>query len=194
MGRNDLQGSISSVGDDKGDDYQLCDGIYRPPSPVQHRDDEYDNRGFEMLARMQREHFWYLGRRRFVLHGIHRWLAAEGMSNRPLRVIDLGGGCGGWMTFLAKAKRFTTAELALADSSESALRHAEADLPVEVSRYQIDLLDLHWRDRWDLSFLLDVLEHIPQQESALRHPRRPSHRRLARRHRARPPSILDSNR
>jgi SAM-dependent methyltransferase len=41
-------------------------------------------------------------------------------------------------------------------------------LPAEVKRYQIDLLDLQWHDRWDMAFLLDVLEHIPQDEDALR--------------------------
>jgi SAM-dependent methyltransferase len=37
-----------------------------------------------------------------------------------------------------------------------------------VIRYQVDLLNLYWTDRWDLAFLLDVLEHIPDHEAALR--------------------------
>jgi 2-polyprenyl-3-methyl-5-hydroxy-6-metoxy-1,4-benzoquinol methylase len=36
-----------------------------------------------------------------------------------------------------------------------------------VRRYQIDLRNLLWRDRWDLAFLLDVLEHIPEERNVL---------------------------
>ena len=43
-----------------------------------------------------------------------------------------------------------------------------AILPDRVDRYQIDLMDLRFDGSWDVAFLLDVLEHIPDQESALR--------------------------
>jgi SAM-dependent methyltransferase len=60
------------------------------------------------------------------------------------------------------------AELTLADSSRRALDLARTVLPAGTSRYQIDLLDLRWRGRWDVAFLLDVLEHIPDDGEALR--------------------------
>jgi SAM-dependent methyltransferase len=63
-------------------------------------------------------------------------------------------------------------EYALTDSSEDTLQFAGDVLPEPVRRYQIDLLDLHWADRWDCAFLLDVLEHIPDHEAALREIRR----------------------
>jgi SAM-dependent methyltransferase len=62
----------------------------------------------------------------------------------------------------------SAAELALGDSSIRALDYAAQVLPPEVSRYQIDLLQLEWNNRWDIAFLLDVLEHIPTDEQALR--------------------------
>jgi SAM-dependent methyltransferase len=49
-----------------------------------------------------------------------------------------------------------------------ALSYAADVLPAGVSRYQIDLMRLEWRERWDVAFLLDVLEHIPEDEEALR--------------------------
>jgi 2-polyprenyl-3-methyl-5-hydroxy-6-metoxy-1,4-benzoquinol methylase len=55
-------------------------------------------------------------------------------------------------------------ELALADSSRKALELAGPVLPAGTTRYQVDLLNLHWRERWDVIFLLDVIEHIPQDE------------------------------
>jgi SAM-dependent methyltransferase len=44
-------------------------------------------------------------------------------------------------------------------------------LDADVRRYQIDLLDLQWQQRWDVAFLLDVLEHIPQDLQVLREAR-----------------------
>jgi SAM-dependent methyltransferase len=131
---------------------------------VLHRDDEYDPSGFAILKDMQERHFWYRGRHRFLLESVHRHL--DGAS--ALRVVDLGGGCGGWIAYLAARKRFPTAELALADSSRDALALAAGVLPAETGTFQVDLLNLPWTDRWDVAFLLDVLEHIPAHEEALR--------------------------
>jgi trans-aconitate methyltransferase len=145
------------------DPYQEREGIRVPPVPVAHRDLEYDSRGFTTLAAMQSDHFWYRGRHRFLLHAVHRYL--DRSTSR--RIIDLGGGCGGWIAYLAAHARFPASELALADSSERALRFASRIVPDGVTFYQVDLLDLRWKNRWDVAFLLDVLEHIPDQEIAL---------------------------
>jgi SAM-dependent methyltransferase len=152
--------------------YDLRDGVYVPTGGVVHRDEEYDPRGFRLLCQMQERHFWYRGRHRFLLHAVRRQLARPrwqgGPSARPLRAVDLGGGCGGWVDYLARRRPFPAAELALADSSPVALETAAEVLPSDVDRYQVDLLDLRWTDRWEMAFLLDVLEHVPRQEQALR--------------------------
>jgi SAM-dependent methyltransferase len=140
----------------------------QPPSEgiagVIHRDNEYDPSGFVMLSEMQEEHFWYRGRHRFLLSSVHRHLDKASTH----RVIDLGGGCGGWIAYLAAKKHFNISELALADSSPEALRLAASVLPTWTESLQVDLLDLPWVDRWDVAFLLDVLEHIPDHDAALR--------------------------
>lgn len=145
------------------DPYRLQDGIYRPPQAAAHRDDEYDSRGFAVLRNMQERHFWYLGRHRFLWRKARRFL-----RRRPARVIDLGGGCGGWLSYLLNQCQPPVAEVALADSSPLALEFGRGCLPANVGLYQVDLLNLQWENRWDAAFLLDVLEHIPQQEEALR--------------------------
>jgi SAM-dependent methyltransferase len=131
---------------------------------VKHRDEEYDPLGFTILRNMQERHFWYRGRHRFLLYSVHRHIDALGSS----RVIDLGGGCGGWVSYLSANKRFATSEMALADSSAEALRMASEVLPAGTSTFEVDLLALPWSNRWDVAFLLDVLEHIPDHEEALR--------------------------
>lgn len=141
------------------------DGIFEPTTPVQHRADEYPEDGFATLWAMQERHFWYRGRHRFLLHALDR--------HRPrgsglLAAVDLGGGVGGWVRYLADRRPGQYQPLALADSSRTALRMAGSVLPAGVERYQIDLMNLGWRDHWDVAFLLDVIEHLPDDLESLR--------------------------
>lgn len=146
-------------------EYSLgTDGIYRPATPVQHRSDEYEEDSFDLLMQMQDQHFWYRGRHRFLLAALDRYCD----THAPACAIDLGGGCGGWVRYLARHRPAWAQSLALSDSSPVALQAAAAVLPREVRRYQIDLMNLQWRDQWDAAFLLDVLEHLPDDAAALR--------------------------
>ncbi|HEU4691767.1 MAG TPA: class I SAM-dependent methyltransferase [Vicinamibacterales bacterium] len=140
-------------------------GIYQPPTPVEHRDEEYPSEGFDALAAMQRDHFWYRGRHRFILHFTRR-MASLMRASSALDAIDLGGGCGGWVNYLERHEPGVF-RLALADSSALALDLARPFVSPQVTRYQIDLLNLQWSSRWDLAFMLDVLEHIPDDIRAL---------------------------
>jgi SAM-dependent methyltransferase len=138
-----------------------------PSTEVTHREDEYDSRLLPLLQGMQQRHFWYQGRHRFLLEAVHRRLKHAGSANAVYRVVDLGGGCGGWLNYLLARRRFDVSDVALADSSPTALSMAAEVLPPEVERHQIDLMDLPWSRRWDIAFLLDVLEHLPDQEAVL---------------------------
>jgi len=151
------------------DPYRLDDltGVMVPPAPIAHRDDRYDTRGHDSLLTMQRDHFWYRGRHRFLLRAVRRWALPRFPSDSRPRVIDVGGGCGGWVRYLADHAVWPDAELALSDSSAHALQLAAPSLPKQVGLYQADLLNLGWRGRWECGFLLDVLEHIPDHEAAL---------------------------
>jgi SAM-dependent methyltransferase len=142
---------------------QDTEGVFVPYIPVTHRDEEYDQQGFETLLQMQQDHFWYCGRHRFLRAAVRRTLGlSQNALRRQLTAVDLGGGCGGWIAYLHQKARGIFGELALADSSRKALDLAGSVLPVETPRYHVDLLNLHWRERWDVIFLLDVLEHMPQ--------------------------------
>jgi SAM-dependent methyltransferase len=151
--------------------YQLHDGVYLPTVPVTHREVEYGSHGFEVLSKMQSRHFWYRGRHRFLNYAVHHYYGASAAvqsNGAPARAIDLGGGCGGWVKYFDAIRRFRLAEFAMGDSSMVALEYAARSLPPDVARYQIDLLNLQWNDRWELAFLLDVLEHIPDDKRALK--------------------------
>lgn len=140
------------------------DNIYQPTALIQHRDEEYPEDGFDMLSAMQERHFWYHGRHRFLLHALDRHV----LATNPLSAIDLGGGVGGWVRYLADRRQLQYPTLALADSSLTALRMAGGVLPENVQRYQIDLMNLGWQEQWDVAFLLDVIEHLPDDAGAMR--------------------------
>ena len=137
------------------------DGIRRPRTEVAHRSDEYDEANYRQLVRMQREHFWYRGRHRFVLRALREHSAMCGSA------VDLGGGCGGWVRYLHERAPHAFGELALADSSARGLALAEPLIGGFASRYLVDLLQLGWRDRWDVATLLDALEHVPEDLQVL---------------------------
>ena len=63
-------------------------GIYRPSVPITHRDKEYDQSGFNMLFPMQKTHFLYRGRHRFLLAAFDRYTR---LQQAPLSAVDLGG-------------------------------------------------------------------------------------------------------
>jgi len=141
------------------------DDIHYPAKPVVHRQAEYEEENYAQLLQMQRRHFWYLGRHRFLLHAVVDELRHR---ERGLRAIDLGGGCGGWLEYLHARVPDLFGELALADSSLEALTAAQAIVHGFATRYQVDLYDLGWEERWDVAFLLDVLEHLHHDDDVLR--------------------------
>jgi SAM-dependent methyltransferase len=141
-------------------------GIFQPPTPVVHRDEEYPSEGFNALVAMQRDHFWYRGRHRFILH-FTRKIVALSQKRAGLEAIDLGAGCGGWVNYLSHHEP-NMFRLSIGDSSMLALELAKPFVSSDVGRYQIDLLNLQWSCRWDVAFMLDVLEHIPDDVRALR--------------------------
>ncbi len=72
---------------------------------------------------------------------------------------------GGWVRYLIDKSPFKIKEIALGDSSEIALMGAKNVLPKEIDLYQVDLMATHWKERWDVIFLLDVVEHCPDDLS-----------------------------
>lgn len=140
-----------------------------PMVSVLHREEEYDPVAFDILRDMQQRHFWYKGRHRFLLHAVQSAVRSFSRDRRDsLNALDLGGGCGGWLAYLLGREPHLFSEAALADSSLRALEYARGVVAPNVKRYQIDVRRLPWTERWDVVFLLDVLEHIPQDVDVLR--------------------------
>jgi len=144
------------------------DGKSVPGVRQLHRWEEYDEAALPLILGMQRRHFWYRGRHRFILQRLRRSLHTDAGGENGLRCIDIGGGCGGWIEYLHDREPDLFAEMGLGDSSEKALEMAGPVVGGFASRYRVDLLDLPWNDFWDVIFILDVLEHMDEDLEALK--------------------------
>ena len=119
-------------------------GIWTRRGGTLHRNNEYDVLGFDILVRMQREHFWYRGRHRFLLRALEEHVPLLRRPADDLRLIDLGGGCGGWLNYLTTHCGARFKEIALADSSLRALELARSVTGEATNLFEVDLLDLGW--------------------------------------------------
>src|SRR5690606_29189649 len=117
--------------------YEHHDGIWTRQTAT-HRESEYDSRGFTVLAQMQEEHFWYVGRRRFITRLLERHLPSG--ARRGRRVIDLGAGCGGFVRHVLTTELFRESRFAVGDSSLVALTFCRQTRAAAASEDQIDLL------------------------------------------------------
>jgi SAM-dependent methyltransferase len=131
-------------------------------------DAEYTADLFEHHLRNLKEHFWYSGRSRFILRAFESQTAKLWGERRGLHAIDLGGGSGGWLRYLHEHDSERFEELVLADSSPKVLELASTVIPAGVECSRIDLNQLPWEGRWDVTFLFDVLEHVEDDVGALR--------------------------
>src|SRR5262249_48684704 len=145
-----------------------CDGMWVPPTTIVRRDAEYDQKDFDVLLRMQDQHFWYRRRLRFVLAVVRHCMEDRNGPTKGAQAIDLGGGVGDWLRYLRINAPEMFAELALADPSLPALELAKDVIDGDVRRYHVDLMRLGWQDNWDVAFALDVLEHLPDDTNAVR--------------------------
>jgi SAM-dependent methyltransferase len=165
MSESREQPQQSPQGSPQNREYHLENGVFVRDQAVVHDAEQYDASGYRMLSDTQRRHFWNRGRRRFLTQAVKRHLGAD--QRRRARVIDLGAGCGGWVAYLRETGLFPDGELAAADSSLVALGATRELVAGDVACFQVDLLDLGFDARWDVAFLLDVIEHVDDDVAAL---------------------------
>lgn len=141
-------------------------GVWSLPDMPLHCEEEFETSGFDILREMQERHFWYRGRHRFLNAAVNR-AVLKYFKNEKISGIDFGGGCGGWIQYLLTYNPNLFSELALCDSSAVGLDYARSVVGSETLRYQLDLRNIPFYERWDVAFLCDVLEHIPEQDEVL---------------------------
>ena len=118
-----------------------------------------DRAWFVIQQRVERQHWWYRGRRRLLERLVPRLVPAE----RRGRILDLGSGCGVNSELLARFGKTV-----LVDRSADALELAAKRHPLDAA-CRADALRLPFREgSFDLAVMLDLLEHLEDDAAGLR--------------------------
>lgn len=122
-----------------------------------------DRKAFELFAKLEERHWWFVGRRRLYVPLLEHVLTRRlGHPPRNLRVADVGCGVGGFLAPLAKLGHVFGLEL-----DEPALEFAAAHDRGPLAAGRCDQLPLP-DDSIDVATLWDVLEHTEDDLAVLR--------------------------
>lgn len=112
---------------------------------------------YDRMAEIDRDHWWFVGRRRILTALIERWRPRKG----PLRILEVGCGTG---SNIAMLQQFGTVDAVEPDDHARAFATQRTGVAVKGGYLpDVPLEDGHY----DLIVLLDVLEHIPDDKGAL---------------------------
>ena len=113
---------------------------------------------YARMAEIDRDHWWFVGRRRIVAALIERFRPKPG----PLAILEVGAGTG---SNIALLQRFGEVDAVEPDDEARAFATARSGVAIK-GGYLPDGVRLE-KGRYDLIVLLDVLEHIPEDRTAL---------------------------
>lgn len=113
---------------------------------------------YERMAEIDRDHWWFVGRRKILTALLERWRPRQG----SLRILEVGCGTG---SNIAMLQQFGTVDAIEPD--EYARAFASERTGVQVKGGYLPNVPLE-EGYYDLIVLLDVLEHIPDDTGALK--------------------------
>jgi SAM-dependent methyltransferase len=119
-----------------------------------------DPRGFEVLARVEAGHFWFVPRSELIV-GL-----AEKFFPQARSFMEIGCGTGTILGAIARSRRW--GRLVGSELHPSGLAHARQRLPAGVEFVQMDARDIPAVGVFDLTGAFDVIEHIADDEGVLR--------------------------
>jgi SAM-dependent methyltransferase len=137
----------------------LIEGIRCYAPELAHHNADFPRDSFETLYRTEAGHFWFRSRQRILEFLIGKYLPGEALD-----FLEVGCGTGFVLTGLAK---FTRLRLVGAEQYIAGLRYARERLP-GVELIQLDATRLPFTGAFDAIGAFDVIEHIDDDERALR--------------------------
>jgi len=116
-----------------------------------------ERRVYERMAEIDRDHWWFVGRRKILTALIERFRPKTG----PLRILEVGCGTG---SNIAMLQQFGTVDAVEPDDRARAFAAKRTGIAIKGGYLpEVPLEDSYY----DLIVLLDVLEHIPDDRAAL---------------------------
>lgn len=117
---------------------------------------DYNVKGLNSLYQAENKHFWFIARKEFILENIQKYI------NKTDKIIEIGAGTGNVSRYLQKNgyENFSVGEMHL-NGLKYAKEYGMKDC------YLFNLLDSPFENEFDAVFMLDVLEHIENDDLAL---------------------------
>jgi SAM-dependent methyltransferase len=135
-----------------------CPGCGFEPEAVQAADIRYDASRFEVLAGLEREHFWFTARSRLIVWALRKHFP------HAQSLLEIGCGTGNVLGAIAEAA--PALRLAGSEAHASALAFARRRAP-GAALLQMDARRIPYRDEFDVVGAFDVIEHIEDDERVL---------------------------
>jgi SAM-dependent methyltransferase len=136
-----------------------CPGCGFEPEAVQAADIRYDASRFEVLAGLEREHFWFTARSRLIVWALRKHFP------HAQSLLEIGCGTGNVLGAIAEAA--PALRVAGSEAHASALALARSRAPGAML-LQMDARRIPYRDEFDVVGAFDVLEHIEEDDCVLR--------------------------
>jgi SAM-dependent methyltransferase len=127
------------------------------------RAEGFSAEAFDLLARLEKDHFWHRSRNQLILSVFRRHFSKE--RDKPGTLLEIG--CGNGFALSALESEFPALETYGSEIHGNGLAHAHALL--KRSRLlQMDAREIPFSEEFDVIGAFDVLEHIREDEQVLR--------------------------
>jgi SAM-dependent methyltransferase len=120
----------------------------------------FDRSYFDDLIEAEKKHFWFQNRNKLIIYFIKKY--CKEIVRKSHRMLEIGCGNGNVLSFLNKNEINCEG----GDLFIEGLQHCQNR--VDVPLYQIDALNLPFRDYFDIIGLFDVIEHVEDDGAVLK--------------------------
>ena len=118
---------------------------------------DYNVKGLDKLFLQEEKHFWFLARKELILQNFNRYISKND------KIIEIGAGTGNVARHL---KQNGYEDISVGEMHLNGLKYAKS-YGME-NCYQFDLLDTPFENEFDVVNMFDVLEHIKDNDKALK--------------------------
>lgn len=136
----------------------LVDGFPALAPELAESDIGYDASRFEVLAGLERRHFWFRSRTRLIVWALRKHFPRMGS------LLEIGCGTGNVLAEIAL--EFGSARTTGSEPHVSGLAHASRRAP-RAELLQMDARRIPYREEFDVVGAFDVIEHIDEDERVL---------------------------
>lgn len=137
-------------------EYKEIDNIKTFDDNISQTHSDYNSQGLDNLYVEEEKHFWFIARKEFILQNIQKYL------NKKEKIIEIGAGTGNVSRYLQKNGY---ENISIGEMHLNGLKYAQSYGMKNC--YQFDLLNTPFENEFNIVFMFDVLEHIPNDSIAL---------------------------